>query len=399
LVPEQHPLAQLLELQLAAHTPPLHTPEAHTEQAAPPEPQLEVVLPGSHVLPLQQPLEHEVALQTHAPATHCCPLAQGPPIVPHVHAPPAVQVSEVMPQAAHVAPSAPHWAEDVGVTHAVPLQQPPGHDAESHTHAPPRHCWPATHSGPEPHSQTPLDEQPLARFESHAEQALPSVPQSVRVGGDTQASPLQQPVVHELELQTQAPATHSWPATHMGFVPHWQAPEVEQLSASVVLHATQAEPPVPQLVNVGDMSHVDPEQQPPAQPDELQSPGHVPPLHEPVLHATHAAPPLPHMAVIVPGSHVVPLQQPIAHEVESQVQAPLTQSWPVAQAGPLPQVHAPPAEHVSAAIPHAAQVAPLLPQRDVVLPGSHVAPRQHPPGHEVESQTQVPPLHSCPAPH
>jgi hypothetical protein len=49
---------------------------------------------------------------------------------------------------------------------------------------------------------------------------MPSVPHIVMVGGVTQAAPSQQPLGHDVELQTQAPLTHSWPGPHMGPVPH-----------------------------------------------------------------------------------------------------------------------------------------------------------------------------------
>jgi hypothetical protein len=42
--------------------------------------------------------------------------------------------------AAHAAPPPPHCANVAGVTHALPAQQPPGHDAGLHTHAPAMHC-------------------------------------------------------------------------------------------------------------------------------------------------------------------------------------------------------------------------------------------------------------------
>ena len=179
----------------------------------------------------------------------------------------------------------------------------------------------------------------------------------------------------------------------MGPVPHLQAPDAEQLSARVVSHETQGVPPVPQLANEGELSHVDPEQHPVLQPVELQSDGHTPAVHEPVLQATQGPPPLPHKAVVLPGSHVVPLQQPLGHDVGSHTHAPLTHFWPDAHGPPVvPQVHLPPDVQVSELMPQETHAAPPLPH--VEREGaSQVAPEQQPEGHEVASQTQVPVLH------
>ncbi len=84
-------------LQQPEHDPPLqlHTPfeqalpELHALHAAPPVPHCELdSLPyGTHVLPLQQPFGHELALHTHWPLPpQACPLAQPAqlaPAVPH----------------------------------------------------------------------------------------------------------------------------------------------------------------------------------------------------------------------------------------------------------------------------------------------------------------------------
>ena len=67
-----------------------------------------------HVFPLQQPVGHDVALQTHLPAEHAWPLAQ----------------------AEHAAPAAPQLAAD-GVWHLPSAsQQPLGHEVASQTHLP-----------------------------------------------------------------------------------------------------------------------------------------------------------------------------------------------------------------------------------------------------------------------
>jgi hypothetical protein len=43
-----------------------------------------------------------------------------------------------VPHALHAAPSVPHWPGDCEAygTHVLPLQQPAGHEAASHTHWP-----------------------------------------------------------------------------------------------------------------------------------------------------------------------------------------------------------------------------------------------------------------------
>jgi hypothetical protein len=96
------------------------------------------VSPGWHVVPpWQQPVGHEVASQMHLPPEHTWPLphAAAPP---HVQAPLVEQPSPVVPQSVHMPPAVPHAMAE-GVVHVVPVQQPVGHDAMSHTHLPPEH--------------------------------------------------------------------------------------------------------------------------------------------------------------------------------------------------------------------------------------------------------------------
>lgn len=132
-------------------------------------------------------------MQTHCPPVHTCPEAQAPqlaPPVPHddpdwfaypLHVPlvpplqqpvgqvsashvqrPVVVSQRLLAHGAQVAPPAPHCEEDSDpyATHALPLQQPLGHEVASQTH------WPALapvllHSCPE----------------AHGPQAAPPVPQ------------------------------------------------------------------------------------------------------------------------------------------------------------------------------------------------------------------------------
>lgn len=59
------------------HVVPHVVPAAHTVHALPPAPQAEPSVPGSHVLPLQQPAQ-EVVSHVHDPAAQCWPVAQLP---------------------------------------------------------------------------------------------------------------------------------------------------------------------------------------------------------------------------------------------------------------------------------------------------------------------------------
>jgi hypothetical protein len=129
-------------------------------------------------------------------------------------------VSVVAPQVPHAPPAVPHvvrvWASQTPL-----LQQPPGHDAALHVHAPPTHAWPCAHCLPLPHEQEP-PAHPSERMASHAWQALPPVPHVV-IEAVSQVVPFaQQPVGHEAALHTHAPATHCWPGPHGASMPHWQ---------------------------------------------------------------------------------------------------------------------------------------------------------------------------------
>jgi hypothetical protein len=136
------PLQQPLGHDVASHThcpPPLQPcPDAHAAQAAPPLPHelLDSLLSDSQLPPLQQP-GHDIPPQEHAPPAQACPEAQ----------------------ALHAAPPTPQSAEpcmDWG-TQVLPLQQPVGHDDASQTHLPvvESHSCPATHAAhvapPVPH--------------------------------------------------------------------------------------------------------------------------------------------------------------------------------------------------------------------------------------------------------
>jgi len=87
------------------------------------------------VLPLQQPLGHELAVHTHAPPEHVWPAPQTDPPDPHEQ-PPFTHRSALAPHVPQVAPGAPHCAVEVVVTHAPDAQHPFAHPVESHTHCP-----------------------------------------------------------------------------------------------------------------------------------------------------------------------------------------------------------------------------------------------------------------------
>jgi len=117
-------------------------PAPQSTHAAPPMPHsvADCEPASTHVCPLQQPPEQDVALHTHAP----------------------VAVSHAWPDAhaAHAVPPAPHALLDCdpGATHApAAVQHPAGHELALHTQWPTlvSHTWPAAHTAhsvpPPPH--------------------------------------------------------------------------------------------------------------------------------------------------------------------------------------------------------------------------------------------------------
>jgi len=170
-----------------------------------------------------------------------------------------------------------------------------------------------------------------------------------------------------------------------------QAPVAEHVSALVGSHAVQAAPLIPHVTNA-DVLHVEPEQQPDAQSVELH------PLHVPEAvqvcglgHDWHAPPPLPHALVVLPVWQVLlASQHPVGQEIELQAQLPPEQTWPAAQGPPIPHMHTPADEHVSAVVPQSTHAAPSGPH--ALTDGDvHVVPEQQPPGHEPRLQTHAPP--------
>lgn len=304
-VASQQPVAQLPALQLPpVHTPPVHvcaaphagpvphrqapwvehpSELAHAAHACPAGAHAPTAN-GVQVLPAQQPRGHDVASQTQAPATQRWPSP---------HAGPEPQAQTPAPEhpsafaglhARHAAPLAPQVAA-VFVVHTPLAQQPFGHEAAVQPQPPAPHACPGAHSGSAPQRQSPLAEQAFARVGSHAAQAAPALAQAAPVVGATHASPLQQPVGHEVASHLHWFKTQRCPAPQAPLpAPHWQTPCAEQRSARAGSHAAQAAPAAPHVLI-----------------DRLVQ--------------------------------VAPAQQPLAHEPALQSQTPLLQNWPTSQAG------------------------------------------------------------------
>jgi len=344
---------------------------------------------------LQHPVGQLVASHTHTPGgAQRRPAAHGLP-VPHLHAP-DVQRSAAAPHAMHAAPFGPHCAAVRAVTQTLPWQQPFVHVVASQTHWPATHAWPGPHAGPAPQLQlpashafadgalqaaqlaparphaaiavpawhTPLRQHPVAQLVAlqpahawpahacpaghvwHAEPPVPHAPAAVPVW---QASFAQQPVGQLCALHTQRPPEHAWPGAHAGPEPHWHAPPLHE-SARVASQMAQPPPLVPHIAADG------------------------------VTHWSFE-------------------QHPFGQLCASQVHAPETQRWPLAQAGPAPQPHTPAVQVSVVIVTHERQTSPPVPQRAVSE--TWQAPlKQQPLGQLCTSQpVQVPPSHAPPAGH
>jgi hypothetical protein len=183
----------------------------------------------------------------------------------------------------------------------------------------------------------------------------PPVPQVDRLLVWHAALSSQQPSAHEVPSQTHSPPTQACPAPQGACPPQVHTPAVHP-SAVLVWHAVHVPPAVPQFDTDGTL-HVVPAQQPFLH--DVASQAHAPAVQcWPVVHAAHAAPPAPHVASDS-GWHVVPEQHPLGH------MHPLH----------TPAVHASPCGHASHAWP-------ATPQLAGSVPASHVAPLQHPVGHD-----------------
>jgi hypothetical protein len=402
----------------------LHScPAAHAPHDAPPTPHAALVSEpyGTQVLPLQQPLGHEVASQMHWPAP--------------LH-------SWVAAHGAHAAPALPHDVFDSLLSASqVPALQQPGHDVPPHEQAPPAHACP----------------------DAHALQATPPAPHRADDCDDcgTHVLPLQQPVAHDDASHTHCPVVvlHSCPVaqaphvappvphdavdseaytSHVPIVPPLQQPlgqvfalhehRPTVVSHSALPHAWQAAPPVPhsEADSLEYGTHVLPLQQPFGHDTASHTHCPVVGLHSwPAVHAAHAAPPVPHDMAdsCAKGWHLpAAVQQPFGHDVASHTQLPVpSHSRPAAHAlhatpaAPQdelvsadgcshvppavqhpahalpPQVHAP-SEHDSVP-PQAAHATPPVPHALLVceVKGTHApVALQHPLGHEVGLHAHCP---------
>jgi hypothetical protein len=291
-----------------------------------------------------------------------------------------------------------------------------------------------------PHVQAPADEQPSALTESHTVHDAPAAPQVPMDSGVHSPLESQQPLGHDVASQTQLPCEQCRPDPHAPPVPQRQAPSEPQLSLSELLQATQVEPLVPQVPRLR-VRQVAPSQHPSAQDaaSQTQRPAthawpapqdacppqvHAPAVHPSAVRASHTLqvpPTVPH-ADIDRVLQVVPLQQPPGHDVASQAQAPETHSCPEPHAEqaapPVPQVvdddwwqvvpEQHPSGHMQPLHTPALQTSlfgqawhawPAAPQLMLSVPGSQVAPLQHPVGQDWESHTHLPASQRCPSAH
>jgi hypothetical protein len=351
-----------------------------------------LLVPVRQLVPEQQPPGQEVRSQRQAPPAQRWPASHGGP-EPHWQVPVVVQWSEPFAaQAPHAPPFTPQVVTDA-VRQAPAEQQPVGHERASQTHFPLAQRWPALHAAPAPQAQLPPAVQVSASAASQEIHATPGAPQRVSCR-ETQVAPSQQPVGHDVALQTQRPPLHLCPAAHAGAAPQTQAPVAAQPSARVASQPMQTAPPLPQVASEGGLQ-VAPEQQPVGQLVALQ-PLQCPPVQVwPAGHDWQAPPPPPHDDAVTPARQAPSAQQPVAHDVLSQTQVLATQRWPGEQASPLPQRQLPDDEQLSERASHATQVEPALPQV-VVERVWQVAPVQQPLGHDVASHRQRPPAQRWP---
>ncbi len=105
----------------------------------------------------------------------------------------------------------------------LPEQQPPSQLAELQPLQAPLQVWSPT----------------------HVAQVAPLAPQSVVAVPTSQVLPSQQPVLQEVESQTQCPAWHPSPDAHIAPPPQLQTPASEQPS-DLPSHTWQLDPPRPQ---------------------------------------------------------------------------------------------------------------------------------------------------------
>jgi hypothetical protein len=142
---------------------------------------------------LQHPPEQDVLSHTHAPDEQCWPALQASP-APHRQTPVGEQLSAVvMLHVVHRLPSVPQLAKLDVVQLPLESQQPDEHDVELHTHVPFEQICPAAQGALVPQWQDP-PVQRSAVVAVHAVHPAPPVPQ-VAVEGVSHVGPTQQPVV------------------------------------------------------------------------------------------------------------------------------------------------------------------------------------------------------------
>jgi hypothetical protein len=307
-------------------------------------------------------------------------------------------------QFTHAAPPEPHLPFDVPALHTPLSQQPAAQDVASHTQAPPTQRLPVAHGAVTPHWQRPRAEQLSAAIGLHARQVPPRVPQAAREAG--LHTPLaQQPVGQDCALHTQAPLTHRAPVPQAAPLPQRQVPVVElQPSAIAGSQFTHAVPPTPQVAVVW-ATHWPLEQQPFGQDCALQvqvpATQLVPALQAGLAAQRHA--PMTEQLSAREGSHVTQAAPP---DPQAPVDPALVQvdpeQQPPWQLPGLQSAHAPPRQ---SPLTQGWQAAPPVPHAALSVPARQLVPEQQPVGHEVLSQTQVPPTQrflsgqAAPAPH
>lgn len=131
------------------------------------------------------------------------PLGQAAPVCPHWQEPLMQRFAAGGAQVAQLTPPVPQVEVPWVVLHDVAVQQPV-HSAGSHAHVPAVHRSPTPQGAPVPQPQVPLVRQ-LSEWVSHVPQVLPLGPHAVVLLLVTQVLPWQQPLGHEVALQTHAP--------------------------------------------------------------------------------------------------------------------------------------------------------------------------------------------------
>ena len=310
------------------------------------------------VAPAQQPIGHDAALQTQAPATQRWPAPQAAPM-PHAHLPARQESATLALQATQAAAPVPQFISVGIMLQVLPAQQP------------------MQLFGLQAPRQTPLVHMPML---AHAAHAAPPAPQTIAVLPAWQ-TPIasQQPFGHETLLQAQAPLTHCWPSAQAALPAQVHLP-AEQPSAVTMSQAAQAPPPVPQVAKAG-MVHAPLAQQPLGQvlASQAQAPlAHLPPIAQaaplpqeqaPLVHPSpragsqtaQAAPPVPQ--VIAAGIWQTPLasQQPFGQDIASQTQAPFAQRVPMPHTAPMPHWQVPLPQLSAELASQAMQAPPAVP--------------------------------------